>query len=306
MPTTDHQASEVPFVSVIVPVYNDAERLRTCLEALEAQTYPSDAYEVIAVDNNSDEGIEGIVEDYPNAVSEFERKQGSYAARNRGLQRAQGEVLAFTDADCRPAENWIAEGVRRLQTEENTVGIVGGEIKVTFKDPDAPQPSEILDAMTGFAQEDVCTKRNFSATANLFTVRRVIEDVGTFNSRLKSAGDKEFGQRVAAHGYNIVYEPSALVYHPARKTPRALFEKRLRLAKGQYDLREERQGAYSLLDLLRESVNHLRPMKGMIPRILANSRFASNSGKIIGVIIYLAMELIFPAEKIRLWLSRQK
>ena len=296
----------MPFVSVIVPVYNDAERLKTCLGALEAQTYPSEAYEVIAVDNNSDEGIESIVENYPHAVPEFERKQGSYAARNRGLQSAKGDVFAFTDADCIPAENWIAEGVRRLQVEENTTGIVGGEIEMTFQRPNAPRPSEILDAMTGFAQEDVCTRRNFSATANLFTLRRVIEDVGPFNSRLKSAGDKEFGQRVSDHGYNVVYEPKALVYHPARETPRALFEKRFRLAKGQYDLRVERQGIHSLPDLLRESINHLRPMKGMIPRILTDSRFTSPSDRIAGILIYVLMELTFPAEKIRLWLSRGK
>lgn len=304
MPTPDQQASEVPFVSVIVPVYNDPERLRTCLEALEAQTYPTDAYEVIAVDNNSDEGIGSIVENYPHAVSEFERKQGSYAARNRGIQRARGDVFAFTDADCIPEKNWITEGATRLQGEKNDTGIVGGAIEVTFQNSDAPKPSEILDAMTGFAQEDVCTKRNFSATANLFIFRRVIEDVGTFNSRLKSAGDKEFGQRVSDHGYNVVYEPKALVYHPARKTPRALFEKRFRLAKGQYDLRVERKGAYSLLHLLRESINHLRPMKGMIPRILTDSRFLSPSDRVTGILIYLLMELIFPVEKIRLWLSR--
>jgi glycosyltransferase involved in cell wall biosynthesis len=306
MSSSWQQSREQPFVSVIVPVYNDAERLKKCLEALEAQTYPSDAYEVIAVDNNSDEGIEKVVQDCPHASSEFEEKQGSYAARNRGIQRAQGSVFAFTDADCIPEKDWIEKGVRRLQAEGSAVGVVGGDIKVTFQYPDYPKPAEILDAMTGFAQKDVCTKRNFSATANLFTFRRVVKDVGAFNGRLKSAGDKEFGQRVAAHGYKVVYEPKALVCHPARKDPRALFEKRLRLAKGQYNLRVERQGTYSPLDLLHEFVNHLRPMKGMVPRILADPRFVSPSDRVVGILIYVIMELIFPVEKIRLWVNEKK
>ena len=50
-----------PFVSVIIPVYNDPERLKTCLQALEEQTYPKSAYEVIVVDNGSDESIEPLV-----------------------------------------------------------------------------------------------------------------------------------------------------------------------------------------------------------------------------------------------------
>jgi glycosyltransferase involved in cell wall biosynthesis len=298
----NQQTSEIPFVSVIVPVYNDAERLRTCLESLEVQTYPADAYEVIAVDNNSDEGIEGVVEGYPHAIPEFERKQGSYAARNRGLQCAQGDVFAFTDADCIPEQSWLEKGVRRLQAERDSTGIVGGEIEVTFRNTDAPGPSEILDAMTGFAQQDVCTERNFSATANLFTFRHVVGKVGAFNSRLKSAGDKEFGQRVADHGYRVVYEPEAVVLHPARYTPKALFKKRLRLAKGQYNLRVER-GTYPLYDLLRDTINHLRPMKGMVPRILKDSRFSSTTDRAQAIVIYLIMELIFPVEKIRLWFN---
>jgi len=53
-----------PFVSVIIPVYNDSIRLRTCLQALEEQTYPQSSYEVIVVDNGSDESIEPIVAEF--------------------------------------------------------------------------------------------------------------------------------------------------------------------------------------------------------------------------------------------------
>jgi len=53
-----------PFVSVIIPVYNDSIRLRTCLQALEEQTYPKSAYEVIVVDNGSDESIEPIFAEF--------------------------------------------------------------------------------------------------------------------------------------------------------------------------------------------------------------------------------------------------
>ena len=56
-----------PFVSVIIPVYNDSIRLRTCLQALEEQTYPKNAYEVIVLIYGSDESIEPIVAEFSQA-----------------------------------------------------------------------------------------------------------------------------------------------------------------------------------------------------------------------------------------------
>lgn len=289
-----------PLVSVIIPVYNDEARLRTGLRTLERQTYPSEAYEVIVVDNNSDDPVEDVDQAFPHSVVVRETQQGSYAARNRGIEHAQGEVLAFTDADCIPDVEWMETGVRRLERADDDVGIVGGDIEVTFRDPAAPRPAEILDAMTGFAQEAVCTDRDFSATANLFTYRRVVDAVGCFDARLKSAGDKEFGRRVVSHGYRIVFEPRAIVRHPARYAPAELFKKRRRLAKGQYDLRIQ-QGPYSAGELLVDAVRHLLPMKGMIPQILRDPRFASPTDRLKGLLIYLIMEGIFPMEKVRLW-----
>jgi glycosyltransferase involved in cell wall biosynthesis len=58
-----HHTSPV-FVSVIIPVYNDPVRLKTCLQVLAEQTYPNEAYEVIVVDNGSDESIEPIVAEF--------------------------------------------------------------------------------------------------------------------------------------------------------------------------------------------------------------------------------------------------
>ena len=60
------------FVSVIIPVYNDTERLKRCLGALENQTYPKNLYEVVVVDNGSDDNVEGLVLLYDQAVMAFE------------------------------------------------------------------------------------------------------------------------------------------------------------------------------------------------------------------------------------------
>ena len=91
------------FVSVIIPVYNDLKLLSTCLECLDRQTYPKTRFEVLVVDNGSDLPVQPIVSRYSNVKLEKESMPGSYAARNRGIAAARGEILAFTDADCRPS-----------------------------------------------------------------------------------------------------------------------------------------------------------------------------------------------------------
>ncbi len=231
-------ASEVgSFVSVIIPVFNDAEPLKTCLEALENQTYPKDLYEVIVVDNGSDaaQDIRGVVSRFSQARTIDESFPSSYAARNKGLTQAKGEIIAFTDADCIPASTWIENGVKNLLQVPNC-GLVAGKIEVFFKNPQRPTPVELYESIAAFPQKQWLKNRRFGATANIFTSRAVIENVGGFNKQLKSSGDVEWGRRVFDRGYQQVYAEDVCVRHPARHSFKELYKKTIRLAGGSYDL----------------------------------------------------------------------
>ncbi len=96
-------------ISVIVPVYNAAPYLPRCIDALLAQDIDSTTYEILMVDNGSTDASAAIAGRYPEVRLLREPKQGSYAARNRALRDATGELLAFTDADCAPEPNWLSE-----------------------------------------------------------------------------------------------------------------------------------------------------------------------------------------------------
>lgn len=229
-----------PFVSVIIPAHNDAERLVRCLRALEGQTYPTHLYEVIVVDNASDEPIAPALSAYPHARGAYEAQRGSYAARNTGIAVARGEVLAFTDSDCLPAPDWLEQGVAALLGAEHCGG-VGGRIEFFFHAPEAPTIVELYDSVMHLDQEEFIRKKQFSVTANLFTFEQVVEQVGLFDSTLESNGDKDWGQRVAARGYRLVYAADACVRHPARRTFRELQRKVTRVVKGAADLQENRR-----------------------------------------------------------------
>jgi glycosyltransferase involved in cell wall biosynthesis len=227
------------FVSVIIPVYNDSERLHKCLEALENQSYPQGLYEVIIIDNNSTDNIEAITSQFKKVKLGFEATPGSYAARNKGIALAKGKILAFTDSDCIPASDWIEKGVKTWLKTPNC-GLVAGRIDLFFKNPNKITAEELYDSMTNLQQKHYLDKKQFGATANIFTSKEIFEDIGLFNQKLKSGGDKEWGNRVFKAGYKQVYANNAIILHPARCSLRDLSKKMSRITEGTFTINSDR------------------------------------------------------------------
>jgi len=259
--------SDYSFVSVIIPVFNDAERLQICLKALAEQTYPQSQYEAIVIDNDSDDAdqVRAVVAEFEFAIATQESTPGSYAARNKGLSIAKGSIIAFTDSDCIPAPNWLEQGVHHLSHSPNC-GQVIGKVDLFFKDPQKPTPVELYESMTAFPQEKLLKNFHGGATANVFTWRSVIEKVGPFNTQLKSNGDLEWGRRVFEAGYQQIYVADVEVKHPARQGWKQLHQRTIRLAGGVYDLHvrsknsflaRQRMFARLLLDDLTPPVNFM-------------------------------------------------
>ena len=250
--------SAKPFVTVVIPVFGGAERLGDALTALETQTWPADRYEVIAVDNGARLDMDKLAAPHRRVRILSEATAGSYAARNRGIREARGEILAFMDADCVPEPCWIERGVAHL-THTAGCGLVGGRIELSFRDPNRPTAVELYERAAAFRQREYVERWHFAATANLFTSRAVIEDVGAFDGRLKSLGDMDWGWRVAAAGYRLVYAADATVPHPARRSLEAFKERSSRVAGGFYEL--AKTNGHGLRTLLRSAAIGLVPLR---------------------------------------------
>lgn len=225
-------------------MYDDAERLALCLDALKRQSYPCDRFDVVVVDNDGGDGpskyAQSVAEFGPRAEIVREAAPGSYAARNAGLAAARGELIAFTDADCRPTASWLSEGVARWRTLPRA-SVIGGAVQLVAR----PRPSliercEIL--LLGFPQDVFVNSEHFAATANAFAGREVFDRIGAFDARLRSGGDYEWGRRAWAAGVPVVFEPNALIEHPARRGVVELAQKLLRMAGGRWGLRRGRDG----------------------------------------------------------------
>ena len=247
--TRESQSHESqPFVSVVIPVYDDVESLKRCLKALENQTYPQNRYEVIVVDNGSNGKLDLLVDTYKQVVLTAESRPGSYAARNKGIGTAKGKVIAFTDSDCIPSANWIEKAVSTM-LQKPSCDILAGKVSLFFKNPERLNAVEVYEKFTAFKQKNKVEKYNHGITANLFTFKSIFEKEGSFNGNLKSGGDVEWCRRVHSRGYNLIYADDVKVAHPARSTLRQLYRKTARVAGGIFDQREEK---YSILKIAKD------------------------------------------------------
>jgi len=273
-----------PFVSIIIPALNYTKQLYYCLLALERQDYPKNRYEVIVVDNGSQDGIEKLKKFFPFFIFTYERKKNSYAARNKGISIAKGKILGFLDADCIPIRSWIKKGVESIETNLNC-GLVGGRIEF-FYSPKGPNVIEFLETITCLKQKNFIYKQRFSATANMFTLKEIIDKIGGFDFNLESGGDRIFGNKVFSAGYNLIYRDDLVVWHPARRTYKDFFKRQLRITRGCYQLYQNRYFNF------KKAISYFNwPKKGTFINVLNKAKFKSFNFKFKIVFLMIVIKI---------------
>lgn len=280
--------------SIIIPVFQDQERLNRCLRYIDKQAnIQPDTFETIVVDNGSRPRIT-LPGDIEHRVRLFNCEiKGSYAARNEGVRHAQGEVIVFLDADCWPEKNWLFFGLKQLDRLK-LHSIVGGGVK--FVRSSNPSSVEIYQCMMGFGQERAINELGFSVTANLFVSRKLFNVIGDFDESLLSGGDREWCWRALAQGYKVSYSPDALVWTDPRRSFRSAFTQARRVAGGRMSLRKDVQR------MAVEGSRRVFPERGVVHKvllILENKEF-SVSQRFRALAAALAIKCVHDLEKIRL------
>lgn len=200
-------------VSAIIPVLNNVQELRIMLEALNSQTYPRHKLEIIVVDNGSDQPIDSIQNEFNVILLREEGVKSPYAARNRGLMAATGEIIAMTDANKKPGIRWIEEGVRTLVSE--SADLVGGNIEYIFEKKYSA--AERFDSLFFNNNRNLVLSERVSVTGNLFFRREMINQLGDFPGEYRSGMDIWWTQRAVRKGYKLVFSNDAVVYCRPRK-----------------------------------------------------------------------------------------
>lgn len=221
--------------TLIIPYYRDYNNLRKCLQSLQYQDFDNKSFEIIIVNNDPDINLTICPDEFKSVNFSIiqEMKPGSYAARNKGIKEAKGEVLVFTDSDCLPSPQWLQRAYEIFKMDvKGEIGVLTGPVPLFYRDPVSLSDAEIYEKYTGFTT-GAYAKDGYAITANWFSYKPVIEEFGCFNSNLKSNGDSELSSKISQK-YQIVYCPDLVVQHPSRYFTFELVNKYRRILGGTY------------------------------------------------------------------------
>jgi glycosyltransferase involved in cell wall biosynthesis len=230
----------LPNVSVIVPIFNGEKDLPDLMDCLCNQTYPGDRVEYLLVDNASNDNTATIIQQ--EALIAKDRKiiniryltenriQSSYAARNAGILESNGEILAFTDIDCRPQSDWLHNLIQPFA--DPVIGIVGGAIKAL---PGKTLFEKYAEYQKILSQEAHLSHQflPYAATANIAIRRQTLEEIGLFRPYLTTGGDADICWRIQKQSsWQLYYALKAIVQHRHRASLKGLLMQHHRYGRG--------------------------------------------------------------------------
>jgi len=216
-------------VTVIIPTRNREKALKICLNSFTKQTiFPK---EIIVVDNSSTDNTREVISSFEEKLPVryiFEGKIGPSFARNRGIQEARGDLLAFTDSDCLPGKRWVEEIINAHKKKK---GVVFQGKTVYY-----PQNSHFFSVLYYFCLERHLRVELYSSIRNSKKQTRIapIQFIDTnnvsfpkflfrtkrdwFDESLSIYGeDTDLGLRFLKKGIPIFFNPSIIVRHPVER-----------------------------------------------------------------------------------------
>lgn len=231
-------------LSLVIATYNRAEQLMVTLDSVARQTLSADRWECIVVDNNSKDDtrqrVEAFSVEHPqlNIVYHLEQNQGLSYARNAGIAKAQGDIIAFVDDDERIVPEFVEAYFELFDNKVDAMS-AGGKIVAEYS---TGRP----EWMSRYTEQPIANPMDFGSEVKLFPKRRipgggnmamrrsVFEEVGVFNTNLGRTGGRLIGgeeselfERMAERGMACYYVPRAVMYHiiPESKLQPDYFER---------------------------------------------------------------------------------
>lgn len=207
--------AHLPFISVIIPVFNEERYIHDCLSSVLALDWPVENMEIIVVDNGStDRSIEiaTALLEKENRGRVIKKTGGTIAAvRNFGWRHAKGEILAFLDGDSIVDNRWLLEGYRILKTDNNIV-CVGFAMA-----PPGADDHWIKKVWyeVGNSSRHVgrgLTRVNWLCSFNIIVRLSSFIAVNGFDENLKTGEDYDLGMRISSIGI-IIFSDSLFVKH---------------------------------------------------------------------------------------------
>lgn len=251
---TKVSADTIPFVSVVIPVRNSPYRIVKCIENLLNQTYPKGYFEIIVVDNGSTDETPDVIQKYPVKYLEELSVQSPYAARNKAIQIAKGEIIAMIDANCFASPQWLERGVEKLRKEN--ADLLGGKVAFMFLGK-KKTAAEMFDSISNVKMKESVENRGVAKGGNLFVRKRVFDSIGLFPGNIRSGMDVMWTGKATRAGFKLVYSEEAEVSYPARRLW-PLLKKCHRVSHGQVNI--WRVQGVSRINMIKRLITGFRPV----------------------------------------------
>jgi len=231
----------IPNVSVVVPTHGRPGQVRRCIDSLMRLDYPCTALQIVVVDDGGPPPDLDGLHAGPDLRIIPQHNRGPAAARNRGAREADGEILAFTDDDCRPRPDWLTHLVAALTEEPaamvggRTVNGLGGNIWASASQD-----------LVSFLYDSFATShalRPFFTTNNLAVRRDAFLGIGGFDDGfpLPAAEDRDLSERWAHEVGRLRYVDDAVVDHFHELDAWTFIRQHHRYGRGAVQLAERRR-----------------------------------------------------------------
>jgi len=241
-------------LSIIIPVYKNAENLIRCINSIEKFLQSKD--EIIIINDSGDQELLQKINELKLPQVQIINQvpsRGSYFARNIGVSMAKNEELFFLDSD-----TWFGNGDFNLLRQ--TFNYAAPRLNIVHDG----SLWQLYDAYIEMNQQRHFKNYNFFPTACLRTNKTVFNRLGPFNAQLESGGDREFGFKCYKNGIKQELIPELSIYHHARSY-NELKIKWQRILKGSYELENIKPGFLRALKVLGHY--YWQAFRGKIPKI---------------------------------------
>jgi len=236
-----------PMFSVVVCAYNGGHRMPACLTALERLDYPN--YEIIVVDDGSTDDTERVVREFSKVRYVKLDHVGLSAARNRGMEEAEGEIVAYTDDDCEVDSGWLTW--LAWSFESGGWDACGGPNlpPLPIGDDRGSMDDEAVVASAPGAPSHVMlndVEAEHLPGCNLVVKKEVLQAIGGFNPTYRVAGDDvDLCWRLDAAGYRMGFSGGAFVWHRRRTSLWRYFKQQRGYGKAEALLMRDHPGKFS-------------------------------------------------------------
>jgi len=210
------------YISAIVCSRNRAKYLNEAINSLIDQTLPKEFYEILVVDNNSDDNTKEVVFGKIGFVQNLrylcEETIGISFARNKGWIEARGKYICYMDDDEIADPNWLEKMMEIFKTPGCDSHIIGGRVYPIWESPRPDWLSEKIEFYVGIKHYfdkplilndiGICL-----ATSNMGLPRLILQEIGGFNINFKRGEDTLLQLEAMKRGYKVFYHPELIVRH---------------------------------------------------------------------------------------------